>query len=140
MRSLLGLVAGILAGIVAMMAVGWIGSMFFAVQGPTAPAGSEALATAIGSAPVATQVTILLSWIAAAFAGAATAKAISRASWPGWVIAGALALVLAGTFLVPFPAWMQILAVAGPLAAGVLADVLIKGRPAYEESETVADA
>ena len=140
MRALLGLVAGIVAGIVAMMAVGWIGGMFFTVEGPSAPAGSEAFATALGSAPVATHVTILLSWFFAALAGAATAKAIARVSWPGWVIAGALALMLAGTFLVPLPAWMQILAVAGPLVAGVLADVLIKGRPRVEEAEAPADA
>ena len=138
MKELLGLVGGVVAGIAAMMLVGWFGGMVFAVEGPAAPAASEAFTDALGSAPLGTHVMILISWFAAAFAAAATAKAISRVSWPGWTLAGLFSLVLAGTFLVPLPTWMQILAVAAPLVAGVLADVLIRGRPKTAATEVDA--
>jgi integral membrane sensor domain MASE1 len=52
---------------------------------------------------------------------------VARVSWPGWVIAGGLALLLATTFLAPLPVWMQVLAVVGPLIGGLLADMLVRG-------------
>ena len=131
---------GILAGVVAMMAVGFIGGQFFTFDGPADPSQREAMLTAVGSAPVGTQLTLLLSWFVAAFAGAAVAKWISGASWPGWLIAGLLALILALTFLVPFPVWMQSLAVVGPLVGGALADLLVRRRPPEERAGLANDA
>jgi hypothetical protein len=39
-------------------------------------------------------------------------------------------LLLAASFLAPLPVWMQIGAVLGPLAGGLIADLLVKGRGA----------
>lgn len=132
MKSVLGLLAGIAAAIVAMMAVGLVGSLLFAVEGPAAPARSEAFLSALGSAPLATQIVVLAAWTIAALAGAAAAKSVARVSWPGWAVAGALALLLAGAFLGPLPAWMQVVAVVGPLAGGLLADLLVRGAAPVE--------
>jgi len=136
MKALMGLIAGIAAAFAAMLAVE-MGGRAFAISGPAT--SGEALLTALASAPVATQLLVLLAWIAAAFAGAAVAKRVSRLSWPGWVIAGGLALLLAGAFLMPLPGWMQIVAVIGPLAAGLLADMMVAGAR-RTEVEPAADA
>jgi hypothetical protein len=140
-RAVLGLVFGVIAAVLAMMAVGYIGEMLFPVSGTVDLARTDATLQTLGAASLGAKVFILLSWSAAAFAGAAVAKWISRASWPGWLIAGLLALMLAATFLVPLPTWMQILAVVGPLVGGLLADMLIKSRVAEEvDAPTTAPA
>jgi hypothetical protein len=136
MRILAGLVAGVAAAVAAMIAVGFVGNLFVPLSDATAPGQGEAVTVALTTAPIGAQIIVLLAWFTAAFAGAGVARYVSRATWPGWTIAGLLALVLAGTFLVPLPIWMQVLAVLGPLAGGALAQSLVAARPA--EQETVA--
>jgi hypothetical protein len=140
MRSLAGLVAGLIAAVAAMIVVGFVGNLFVPLSDAPVPgqteteAVTEAVTVALTAAPLGAQVTVLLAWFAAALAGAATARFISRVSWPGWTIAGLLALLLAGTFLVPLPVWMQVFAVLGPLAGGALAQILVPVRPADADS------
>ena len=137
MRAIAGLLVGIVAAIAAIMAVGLVGGLFFSVEAPTDPIQSaQATAAALGAAPVGAQILLVLSWFAGGFAGAAAAKRVARVSWPGWVVAGGLALLLASTFLVPLPVWMQALAVVGPLVGGLLADMLVGGTA----GEPAADA
>jgi hypothetical protein len=129
MRGLLGVAAGIVAAIVAIMAVGLVGGLFFSVEAPTDPMqNAEATASALGGAPMATKIVLILSWFAGGLAGAAAAKKVAGLSWPAWVVAGALALLLASTFLIPLPVWMQIMAVIAPLLGGVVADVMVRRR------------
>lgn len=128
MRAIGGLAAGLVVTVLAMMAAGFVGDLVVPMSGPTDPRQAGQLREALVAAPAGQQAVILLCWFVAALAGAATAKAIARTSWPGWTIAGLLALVLAGTFLVPLPGWMQALSVAGPLAGGLLADLLVRRR------------
>ncbi|WP_129793381.1 hypothetical protein [Sphingosinicella sp. CPCC 101087] len=125
MKSLAGLVAGLVAAVAAMIAVGFVGNLFVPLSDAPVPGETEAVTVALAAAPLGAQVTVLLAWFAAALAGAAAARFISRASWPGWTIAGLLALLLAGTFLVPLPIWMQTIAVLGPLAGGAIAQLLV---------------
>ncbi|HEX8640277.1 MAG TPA: hypothetical protein VF704_03880 [Allosphingosinicella sp.] len=139
MRAIGGLLAGLAAMVVAIMAVGAIGGLFFSVEAPTDPMqNAEATVAALSNAPPGTKIVLVLSWFIGALAGAAVAKRISRLSWPGWVIAGGLALMLASTFLVPLPVWMQIAAVLAPLAGGLIADMLVRGVPSL--SSEAADA
>ena len=140
MRTIGGLAAGLVAAVLAMMAAGFVGSLIVPMSGPTDPRQSDQLREALTAAPADQQAVILISWFAAAFAGAATAKAISGQSWPGWAIAGLLALILAGTFLVPLPAWMQALAVIGPLAGGLLADLVVRRRRSAAPGEAPVNA
>ncbi|WP_114953462.1 hypothetical protein [Sphingosinicella terrae] len=137
MRAIGGLLAGLVVAVLAMMAAGFVGDLVFPMSGPTDPRQAGQLREALAAAPAGQQAVILFSWFVAAFAGAAAAKAIARVSWPGWTIAGLLALVLAGTFLVPLPGWMQALAVIGPLGGGLLADLLVR-RPRSVQAEATA--
>lgn len=130
MRSLAGLVAGLVAAGAAMIAVGFVGNLFVPMADAGVPGSGEALIVALAAGPVGPQLTVLAAWFFAAFAGAATARYVSRTAWPGWTIAGLLALLLAASFLVPLPIWMQVLAVLGPLAGGFLADRLVAVRRA----------
>ncbi len=128
MRAIIGIVAGIVAAAAAIMAVGLVAGIFFAVEAPTDPIqNAEAAAAAISGAPMGAQILLVLSWFAGGFAGLAAGKWVARTAWPGWVVSGGLALLLATTFLAPLPTWMQVLAVIGPLAGGLLADRLVRG-------------
>lgn len=127
MRATLGLFAGIAAAIAAIMLVGVVGGLFFSIEAPTDPMQSSEVAASLSGAPTGTKITIILSWFVGGFVALAAAKYVARVSWPGWIVAGALALLLAGTFLVPLPMWMQALAVVGPLIGALLADLFIGG-------------
>lgn len=128
MRAIGGVLAGLIAAVAAIMAVGLVGGLFFSVEVPTDPIqNAEATAAALGAAPLGAQILLILSWLAGGFAGLAAAKWVARVSWPGWAVAGGLALLLATTFLAPLPVWMQVLAVVGPLIGGLLADMLVRG-------------
>jgi len=132
--------AGIAAAIAVIMAIGLVGGLFFSVEAPTDPRQGTEVAAALGAAPAGLQVLLALSWFAGGFGGAAAAKRVARLSWPGWTVAGGLALLLAGTFLVPLPVWMQAAAVIGPLAGGLLADLTVGGADEGEASGPAADA
>ena len=141
MRAIAGLLAGIVAAIAAIMAVGFVGGLFLAVEVPTDPIqNAEATAAALGSAPIGAQILLVLSWFAGGLAGAAAAKWVALASWPGWTVACGLALLLATTFLAPLPTWMQVLAVIGPLVGGLIADMTVRGRAGAVAGEPAADA
>ncbi len=128
MRAIGGILAGLIAAVAAIMAVGFVGGLFVSVEVPTDPIqNAEATAVALGAAPLGAQILLILSWLTGGFAGLAAAKWVARVAWPGWVIAGGLALLLATTFLAPLPVWMQVLAVIGPLIGGLLADMLVRG-------------
>ena len=130
MRIIGALLAGIVAALAAIAAVGLIAGQFFALEAPTDPRQSSELAAALGAAPAGLQILLVLSWFAGGLAGAAAAKRIARVSWPGWAVAGLLALLLATTFLAPLPVWLQALAVIAPLAGGLFADMLVGRRAA----------
>ena len=140
MRSVLGLIAGAVAAVAAMMLVGFIGGMFVPLSDAVVPGQREALTVALASASIGAQAIVLLAWAVAGFAGAATARWVSRAAWPGWAIAGLLAVMLAGAFLVPLPIWMQVLAVLGPLAGGMLAHALVPGNRLASDAVATVNA
>jgi len=139
MRALLGLLAGILAAALVMMAVGYVGNSLVPLHVPADPGNQQALVEGLRTAPVGAQIWLLLSWFLGTFAGAAVARKLSGAAWPGWTIAGVLAALLAFIFFVPLPIWLQTLAPLSPLLGAAAADILIpRGRaePASGE-ETV---
>ena len=130
MKGLAGLLFGIVAAAAAMMLVGFVGDFFSPTNVSTDPASPGGVARLIQTASTGAQLFILLAWFAGALAGAAAAKSVAWVSWPGWTIAGLLALLLAASFLAPLPVWMQIGAVLGPLAGGLIADLIVRGRDA----------
>ena len=106
-------IGGILAGIVAMLAVivaiELAAHQFFPVP-------------AEGAVPLGIQLLVPAAYFLGAMAGGALAARISGRAWAAW---GVAAVVVAGAiwsmFMIPHPQWMQIAAVAAPLVAGLLA-------------------
>lgn len=136
MKGLLALLAGIVAGALVMMAVGYVGASLFPLHVPTDPSDRQALIEGLRTAPVGAQIWLLLAWFLGTFVAAALAKRLSGAAWPGWTIAGILAALLAFFFFVPLPVWLQTLAPMSPLLGAAAADILIPLRKA----EAPADA
>ena len=138
MKSLVGLLAGIVAAALVMMLVGYVGTSLYPLHVPADPRDSQALIEGLRAAPVGAQVTVLLAWFLGTFAGAAIAKLLSGAAWPGWTIGGVLAALFALIFFVPLPVWMQTLAPISPLLGAAAADILIKRRPDDQPADVEA--
>ena len=138
MKGLLSLLAGIVAAALVMMAVGYVGTSLYPLHVPADPNDRQALIEGIRAAPVGAQVAVLLAWFLGTFAGAAIAKKLSGAAWPGWTIGGILAALLAFIFFVPLPIWLQTLAPISPLLGAAAADILVRrpraGMQADEET------
>ncbi len=126
MKGLVGLLAGIAAAALVMMAVGYVGTSLYPLHVPADPSDRQALIEGIRAAPVGAQVSVLLAWFLGTFAGAAVAKKLSGAAWPGWTIGGVLAALLAFIFFVPLPIWLQTLSPISPLLGAAAADVLVR--------------
>jgi hypothetical protein len=137
MKSFVGLLAGIVAGALVMMLVGYVGLSRYELHVPADPHDRQALIEGIRTAPVGAQVTVLLAWFLGSFAAAAVAKRLSGTAWPGWTIAGVLAALLACIFFVPLPVWMQTLAPISPLLGAAVADILVR-RPAAPANDDQA--
>ena len=131
MKALLGLLAGIAAAALVMMGVGYVGNSLYPLHVTVDPNNQQALIEGLRAAPVGAQIWLLLSWFLGTFAGAAVAKKLSGAAWPGWTIGGVLAALLAFIFFVPLPIWMQTLAPISPLLGAAAADILVR-RPKAE--------
>jgi len=129
MKALLALLAGIVLAALVMMLVGFVGNSLYPLHVPTDPNDRQALIEGLRTAPAGAQIWLLLAWFLGTFAGAAVAKLLSGAAWPGWTIGGVLAALLALFFFVPLPIWMQTLAPISPLLGAAAADVLIRRRP-----------
>ena len=138
MKGLIGLLAGIVGGALVMMLVGYVGTSLYPLHVPADPRDSQALIEGLKTASVGAQITVLLAWFLGTFTGAAIAKMLSGAAWPGWTIAGILAALLAFIFFVPLPIWMQTLAPISPLLGAAAADILIKGRRAEAAADSQA--
>ena len=136
MKALLGLLAGIVVAALVMMAVGYVGTSLYPLHVPADPSDRQALIEGIRAAPLGAQVSVLLAWFLGTFAGAAVAKKLSGAAWPGWAIGGVLAALLAFIFFVPLPIWLQTLSPIAPLLGAAAADILIR-RPKAEASGEV---
>lgn len=122
LRNIGGVIAGLLVGVVAMMLIAMLGGMLFPTDVRVDPSDSAQISAAFDASPTGAKLVIILSWFTAALAGGAVAKLISGERWAAWTVAALFALyVLASVFVLPMPAWMQVLAVAAPLIGGWIA-------------------
>ena len=136
MKALLGLLAGIVAAALVMMAVGFVGTSLYPLHVPADPGDRQALIEGLRAAPLGAQISVLLAWFLGTFAGAALARRLSGAAWPGWTIGGVLAALLTFIFFVPLPIWLQTLSPISPLLGAAAADILVR-RPQPDADTTV---
>lgn len=127
MRGFLGLIGGLVAGIIALLAIGYVGGMLFPIPiDPHIRDAIEQATAALPNAPLGAKLFIAASWFGAGLFAALVAKAISRSSAVAWSAVGILTvLTLANVFLAPFPAWMEIASVALPLVGGLIGNHLV---------------
>jgi hypothetical protein len=138
MRAFLGALAGIVAGIAALLAIGFVGGMLFPISiDPQIRGTVEQAVAAVTNAPLASLLFIALSWFVGGLASGAVAKLIARGPGAAWTAVGLLTLLtFANVFLAPFPVWLEIASVAAPLIGGLIGIHLVKGGAAPEAATT----
>ncbi|HEX8214415.1 MAG TPA: hypothetical protein VF582_02970 [Allosphingosinicella sp.] len=137
MRGFLGILAGLVAVAVTMMAVSLIGSQLVPAVPSADTSSIEGIKQTYAGLGTETWLLMLLSWFLGALAGAAVAKKIAGRSWAAWTIAGLiLAYLLITVLMLPMPGWMQVAALAAPLVAGFLANRLVPERVDAEAGDT----
>lgn len=109
LRSILGVIAGIVAAFVIVLAVETAGHLIFPPPPGTDLADPEALAKIIDLLPIGALVFVMIAWIAGAFGGGAVAAAITRQPWAAWIVG---VIMLAGGLwsmvAIPHPHWMKV--------------------------------
>ena len=125
MRKVLGVGAGVIAAFLLIALLETIGTTLYPLPAELESmesADSAAIAAAIAEIPLPAKMLVVIGWLVGTLGGAWLALRISNWRWSGWIVA---ALVIAAGFvniaLLPHPFWMQICAVAMPLAGGWLA-------------------
>jgi hypothetical protein len=137
-RTVLGLIAGIVVALIAILLVSQIGAMLFPVGGLDADARDpERFSAAFTEAPIGSKLSLILALLAAAWAGGAAARLVSRRGWTAWGIAGlVLLLALAVVFVIGLPTWLQLALIVAPLVGGMLGHHVpaARARPVREET------
>ena len=136
MRGFLGILAGIVAGLIAMLAISMVGGLLFPSNAVVDAADAEQIKGVFPTLPTGAKVAIILSWFGGPLAGAALAKWIAGEGWAAWTTAAIFTIyVLLTVLILPMPGWLQALSVVGPLAAGLIANHLVASRPRQTELE-----
>lgn len=129
MRAIGGTLGGIVVAVLVILLIERIGHIFWAMPTDIDPTDTRAIGEALAAAPFAAQAVVVFAWFAGALVGALVAGLISRGYWPGWIVAGVIALFgVLNILMIPHPVWMQIAAVAAPLLGGFVAHHVGSGR------------
>ena len=143
MRALAGIVVGLVAGFLATIIIGIVGGMIYPSPAGVEIANARQIIEAFVEMPLGAKVALMLAWFGGALVGAFVAKLIARSAWPAWTVTGLIAAyVVANTFVLPMPGWMQALSIAAPLIGGLIANHLVRdGVPdAVDAADMSADA
>jgi hypothetical protein len=127
LRLVLGVLAGAVVAVALVAGLEMLGHLLFPPPPGLDVSDPEQLAAMMAQVPLPAKVWVVAAWTLATMGGGVTAALISRRGWTAWVIAALVAAAAVATlFMIPHPLWMQIGAVAGPLAGGWLAGVVAK--------------
>ena len=128
-RGILGIVAGVAAAVLTVMAVQALGHALYPYPADIDLNDPEQIARVFPTIPFAAKLFVVVAWFGGALVGAAVAKAIVGRSWAAWTIAGLIALgAVMNLFVIPHPVWMQLSAVIAPLLGGMIANHLVRSR------------
>lgn len=131
MRAILAVIAGVIAGMAAMMAVSYFGDMLF----PTPPAqvaggAIERATAAFANTPLQMRLCLVLAWFVGGAVAGIVAKLIVRDGRIAWTaIAILTALTAVNIFILPYPVWMEIANILAPLLGGLVGNHLVATRP-----------
>lgn len=117
-RLIGGIVAGIVVGVLCILAIETIGHMIWPPPAGIDPADAEAVA----AMPKAAMAAVVAAWTLGAFAGALTANLIARRALAGWIVVALLvAAVVANLAMIPHPIWVAASGIVLPVIAGWIA-------------------
>lgn len=131
MRGVAAVVAGLVIGLIALVAFGFVGGLLFPPEPGAQIAKGADLGVVFAALPTGAKVAAVLSWAAGAFFGGLVAKLIARRGWAAWTVALVYLLLAAGNMvLLPMPGWLKALGIIGPIAGGLLAGMVPVRAPA----------
>ncbi len=121
-RTILGIIAGIVAAFGMIWLTDTIGHSFYPVPSDVSVQNFEQMGAYINSMPAGAMAFVVGAWFAGALIGGIVATLASRRRWTAWVIAAVVVLAsLLNVLMIPHPIWMQIGAVVAPLLGGLFA-------------------
>ncbi len=118
-RSIIAVLAGVVVGAILILIVEGAGHLMI----PPPPGFDLANPDSVKSVPVAAKVAVLAAWFVGSFGGGAAASIIARRWAPAaWVVAATIFLLSAVTMAeIPHPGWMMAGAIAVIALGGFLA-------------------
>lgn len=124
LRLILGVVVGLIAGMLVILAVEGVGHTIFPPPQGVNLTDPAQLATVMSKIPLQAKIAVLLAWFLGALAGASAANLIAgRRAWAGRVVA---LLILAASAYnmssIVHPLWMAVSAILAILLGAFLAD------------------
>ncbi len=119
LRAFLAILAGVIMGLVVIIAVEWISTMIFPLPEGVDPTDESQMREIMQGMPAGALVMVLIAWFLGAFAGVFTAIRLhpEHARWAGYVVAALFAVATVVNMVqLPHPVWMM---VAAPIALGL---------------------
>lgn len=126
LRTILGAVVGVIAGMITVSAVQALGHAIFPVPGTFDLQDRAQMGALVATMPLGALGMVVLAWILGAYVGSFVGLiAGGRARAAGVVPAAVMFLAtLANLFMIPHPVWMAVVGLLGIVAAAWLADRL----------------
>ena len=122
LRGLLGVVAGLIAGVAVTMLTEMVGHTVYPPPAGVDFNDPQVLKTIIGTIPLGAKIAVIVAWALGVFVGSAVAIVVAaRQSWPAWVTAFVLFAALATMTYIPHPDWMLAAATLLTLASAIAA-------------------
>ncbi len=131
-RSILSVIVGILAGMVAIFLLQLVGHRLYPPPPGLDPANVEAFKAFVATAPVGMLLSVIVAWAGGAFVGGFVAALLSerRRVLHGLAVGGIQTLLaIAQLSMIPHPLWFTVLGVSIFLPIGGLAGLLVGREP-----------
>lgn len=130
MRGTLAVIAGIVSGMIAMMAVSFVGNLLFPIVAPPIAGNAIEQATvAFAYASTELKLCYVLAWFVGGLVAGLVAKRISGSGAATWTSIAILTVLTAvNMFVLPYPVWMEFANVLAPLLGGLMGNHLVEAR------------